>query len=215
MTSGICRHRCARAVSLARASERSGTTIFAKMRGQKLGGTHKLPVTTGGRNEKWSRVLLYVVAEGRSLPSSDDSVGVRVWTCKTDREVATAASKSSVPASRRSTATGASSRDGASGAGSSVSSNEMAVIHAEDQATDNQILRDSTDSRLAASLDPLIADAAAQSPPSTRASPARLQNTPAVASQRSRRSTRTARGGRERTSPRFNNAGKGKSPAHT
>ena len=73
------------------------------------GGTHKLPVTMGGRNEKWSRVLLYVVAEGRSLPSSDDSVSVQVWTCKTDREVAAAASKSSVPASGRSTVTGASS----------------------------------------------------------------------------------------------------------
>ena len=47
-------------------------SLFAK------GGTHKLPVTTGGRNEKWSRILLYVVAEGRSLPSSDDSAAVQV-----------------------------------------------------------------------------------------------------------------------------------------
>ena len=147
--------------------------------------------------------------------ASDDSVGVQVWKCMTDREVAAAASKSSVPASGRSTATGASSRDGASGADSSVSNNEMAMIRAEDLATDNQILRDSTDSGLAASLDPLIADAAAQSPHSTRASPARPRDAPLGASPHSRRSTRAARGERERTSSRFSNAGKGKSPAHT
>ena len=123
--------------------------------------------------------------------------------------------KSSVPASGRSTATGASSRDGSSGADSSVSSNEMAVICTDDLATDNQILRDSTDSRLAASLDPLIEDAAAQSPHSVRASPAHPHDAPAGASPRSRRSTRAARGGRERTSSRFSNTGKGKSPAHT
>ena len=67
-----------------------GKPVFAK------GGTHKLPLTTGGRNEKWCRILLYVVEEGRSLPSSDESVGVKGWTYMPNRQVCEAASTPAV-----------------------------------------------------------------------------------------------------------------------
>ena len=83
------------------------------------------------------------------------------------------------------------------------------------ETTDNQILHDSADSGLAARLDPQMEDAAAQSPHSARPSPARPHHASAVASARSRRSTRAAGHERERTSARFSNAGKGKSSSHT
>ena len=107
-----------------------------------------------------------------------------------------------------------SSRDDVSGAGSSVANNEKEAIDAATEAHDDQILRDSSHG-LAARLDPLIEDAAAQSPHAVRPSPARPQDTSAGALPHSRHSTRCAGRERERTSAWCSNAGKGKSPAHT